>query len=197
MPKATIITDGSADNSNGIGGWCAVVRTDNSLTELTGWATATTSNRMELMAAIEGMRSLTIPHSIELIADSSYLLKTLKNRWFEKWQLETHRSKPRPNMDLWEQLAGLIAFHDVTFVKVKGHSGDYWNTRADRLANYSRKEQIALVNRLDDFKDVRCVDLSMNGTQCKLHLGHSGICAFGNGDGVKPYGLKEEDGTTT
>lgn len=188
MPKATIYTDGSADNSNGIGGWCAVIRTEDSLTELAGWATATTSNRMELVAAIEALRSLVIPHEIDLIADSSYLLKTLKNRWFERWQTEVNRTKPRPNMDLWEQLAGLMSFHNITFIKVKGHSGDYWNTRCDKLANYARKEQMPLLHKLDDFKDVRCVDLSLGGKQCKLHLGHHGICVFGNGDGVKPYG---------
>lgn len=188
MPHATIWTDGSCDNSDGIGGYATVVRTEDSLVELTGWTTMTTSNRMELTAAIEGLRSLSIPHDVELIADSTYLLKTLKNGWYERWKIETDRKKPRPNMDLWEQLDGLTKFHNIIFTKVKGHSGDYWNTRVDRLANYARKDKIGIRNELVDFKDVRCVELSLGGQQCRLHLGHSGGCSWSNGTGVKTYG---------
>ena len=197
MPKAIIFSDGSADNSNGDGGWASIVRSDNSLVELGGYDASTTSNRMELTAAIEGLKYLSIPHEVELIADSSYLLKTLKNKWYEKWKLEDHRTKPRPNMDLWEQLEGLVTFHTVTFVKVKGHSGDYWNTRADRLANHARKEKSNVVNKLDEFKDVRCIELSIAGKQCKLHIGHTGVCAFGNGTNVKPYGDGNEGKTSS
>lgn len=191
MPTATIITDGSADNRNGAGGWAVIIRTPSSLVEIAGWEEGTTSNRMELTAAIKGLKALTTPHNVELIADSSYLLKTLKNQWYVKWRdTEPHRTKPRPNMDLWEQLHGLTQFHTVTFIKVKGHSGDYWNERADRLAKFARKDKKEIRNELTEFKDVRCTSLSMSGVQCKLHLGHSGNCHHTNGtaNGLLAYG---------
>ena len=143
-----IITDGSADNISGQGGWCAIVRTGRSVKELVGHEPQTTSNRMELTAAIEGLRSLSVPTDVTLVADSSYLLNTLKNKWYEQW-FQEKRGKPRPNMDLWHQLVGLIHFHNVTFVKVKGHSGDYWNTRADKLAAHARVNRITSLNTYD------------------------------------------------
>ena len=190
MLSATIITDGSADNRNGNGGWAVIVRTDSALAELAGYAESTTSNRMELTAAIEGLKALKTPHKVDLIADSSYLLRTLKNQWYQKWLTEV-RSKPRPNMDLWAELDALTKFHDVTFIKVKGHSGDYWNERADTLAKYARKNKAEISNELTHFKDVRCTSLSISGVQCKLHLGHAGKCYHTNSsaNGVEAYGV--------
>lgn len=156
MNNIVIITDGSADNRNGSGGWAAIIRTPDSLIELSGCESGTTSNRMELTAAIKGLREVPLPSTIDLVADSAYLLNTLHYRWYDRWAQEDrngYKSRQRPNMDLWEQLIGLTSFHTVNFYKVKGHSGDYWNTRADKLAAYARRNQISERTVLPNFGD--------------------------------------------
>jgi ribonuclease HI len=188
----TIITDGSADNRVGSGGWAAVARTPTTLVELTGWAEKTTSNRMELTAAIEGLRSVQIPSDITIVADSSYLLNTMKRKWYVNWiEQEKLGAVSRPNMDLWYILIGLSQFHNVTWTKVKGHSGDYWNERADRLADLARRDRLVIQHEITEWQPgVRCAELSLSGQQCKLHSNHSCGCYFTNGkaNGVEVYG---------
>lgn len=136
-----IITDGSANNLNGQGGYAAIVRNGSALVEISGHEEDTTSNRMELMAAIAGLRSIATPSKVSVVTDSAYLCNTMRLKWYDRWFEEEElqlRTKPRPNLDLWKQLVGLAQFHDVEWVKVKGHSGDYWNERADKLAEAAR-----------------------------------------------------------
>lgn len=171
MREATIITDGSADNTRGTGGWCAIIKVGSSLTEITGWEESTTSNRMELMAAIQGLRHLKFPTKVHLVSDSTYMLKTLRNKWYERWFEEEQLH--RPNLDLWHNLVGLVNFHEVEFTKVKGHSGHYWNDRADTLAKKARKEQLTLVNTAEFFdENTRCPKIGYTDKQCQLALGH-------------------------
>ncbi len=188
----TIITDGSANNLDGTGGWCAIVRHPSTLVELQGWEVGTTSNRMELTAVISGLRSISTPSEITLVTDSTYVLKTMKYKWYERWiEQEPFRTKPRPNMDLWHQLIGLSQFHDVHFIKIKGHSGDYWNERADKLADQARRGRVENRTEIEDWREgTRCENISPSDRQCKLHASHSGRCYYTNGvaNGVKVYG---------
>jgi ribonuclease HI len=149
-------TDGSANNSTGEGGWAAIVRQDLTVREISGYESPTTSNRMELRAAIEGLMCLTTPSVVELYSDSAYMINTLKNEWYKAWFANPHVK--RPNIDLWEQLVGLIQFHDVTLYKVKGHSGDYWNERADKLACRSRIGRLSIDLILPNFYDPKGID---------------------------------------
>lgn len=171
MNQATVITDGSADNIRGTGGWCAIIQVGSSLTELAGWEESTTSNRMELLAAIQGLREFKLPTNIKLISDSTYMIKTLRHKWYERWfdENQTHR----PNMDLWKTLVGLIHYHNVELVKVKGHSGHYWNDRADLLAKKARKEKLIVQEFSATFDHTsRCDSLSHGDKQCQLPMGH-------------------------
>ena len=170
----TVITDGSADNKTKKGGWAAVVRNCTTLTELTGWAEETTSNRMELTAAVEALKSIPVPSDITVITDSAYLRNTMTRKWYERWFLEEH--KTRPNLDLWYQLAGLASFHTITWVKVKGHSGDYWNDRVDKLADWARTGRVQVQNKIE-LNDVQCPELNFSA-RCRLYIGHSGLCHF-------------------
>lgn len=193
VDRITIITDGSADNRTGSGGYAAIVRMPSSLAELIGWEEGTTSNRMEMTAAIKGLLSVNIPSQIDVVSDSAYLVNTMKNNWYKRWFDDVKKGKNlnRPNLDLWEQLAAICQFHDVKWLKIKGHSGDYWNTRADNLADYARRKRKESVDIIDVFEDKRCENLADSGIQCKLHKGHSnGNCYFTNGkaNGVKIYG---------
>lgn len=198
MDTVTLITDGSADNRVGSGGWSAIIRTPSTLIELVGSTDNTTSNRMELAAVIEGLKAIKVPSRIELVSDSAYVLNAIRNKWYDGWIKQAEldeffhlRKKPRPNLDQWRQLQGLCQYHQVVPIKVKGHSGDYWNTRADRLADQARREKLTYTNTLLDFQDIRCDSTSPSTfIQCKLHKGHSGTHLWTNGkaNGVDPYG---------
>lgn len=107
---------------------------------------------MELTAVIEGLRAIKVPSNVHLVADSAYVLNSLKNGWYKQWLYgEPNRTKPRPNLDLWIELAGLVQYHQVEYIKVKGHSGDYWNTRADKLASYARKQKVEINSVFPNF----------------------------------------------
>ncbi len=73
MLEATIVTDGSCIGNPGLGGWACILRCGEQTRELSGGDHETTSNRMELMAAIEGLRALKAPCSVRLVSDSMYL----------------------------------------------------------------------------------------------------------------------------
>jgi ribonuclease HI len=151
--RTVIVTDGSADNRTGHGGWGVVVQTPLSIIEACGHTTETTSNRMELRAAIEGIKLSESP-VIELVSDSAYLLNTLKNRWYVQWFLDYEAMghiKTRPNIDLWLELVELVNSRDVVLTKVRGHSGDYWNERVDKLAVAARRNSEEFVRTIPNF----------------------------------------------
>lgn len=190
----TIVTDGSADNRTKKGGWAAIVRSSSLLIELTGWDDEATSNRMELLAAINGLKSIYEPSEVTVITDSAYLLNAMKNRWYERWIMEDYFDvRTRPNLDLWNQLSGLAKYHNITWEKIKGHSGDYWNERADKLADMARRQKLSVRNEVPAWDSTRrCDSVSPAGRQCKLHNSHSGSCHWTNGksNGVAPYGTE-------
>jgi ribonuclease HI len=142
---------------------------------------------MEMTAVIEGLRSIAVPSKVEVVTDSAYVLRAMRDRWYERWIEE---GQQRPNMDLWYQLIGLAQFHDITWIKVKGHRGDYWNERADRLADNARRNKLAMVVHTRGYEDTRCDDIAPSGRQCKLHLGHGGSHHWteGKANGVAVYG---------
>lgn len=200
MQTVVLITDGSADNRNGSGGWAAIVRGPDILIELFGYADGTTSNRMELVAIIEGLKAIKTPSRVEIVADSAYALNSIRDKWYERWIKQAEhdqwlygKHKPRPNLDLWRQLQGLCQFHEVVPIKVKGHSGDYWNTRADRLADRARREKLSETHTLLGIPDARCDDIAPSGRRCKLHLGHTGPHYWSEGkkNGIEPYAAVE------
>jgi len=105
--------------------------------ELSGSETSTTNQRMELRAALEGLRSLEGRRKVALYSDSAYLVNCFRDKWHVRWQQngwKNAQKKSVDNRDLWEGLIALAAAHDVTWHKVAGHSGDPLNERADRLA---------------------------------------------------------------
>lgn len=143
LTEAVIYTDGSS-GAGGEGGWAALVATPFFAVEISGWAEGTTNNAMEMQAALEGLRVLRGPHAVSLVSDSAYLLNTLKNRWYDKWfeEMRNGRDYVRPNINLWRQLVKAVELHDMTYIKVKGHSGQEHNERVDKLAVAARKERL-------------------------------------------------------
>ena len=105
--------------------------------ELSGGESVTTNNRMEMTAVIEGLRALKRPGAVVVHIDSSYVMDAFDKGWLDRWQERgwvTGKRKPVLNRDLWELLLAEVVRHQVTWVKVKGHSGDELNDRVDALA---------------------------------------------------------------
>jgi ribonuclease HI len=136
-PEVTIYTDGACSGNPGPGGWAAVLRFGDSEREISGGEAHTTNQRMELRAAIEGLKALTRPCRVHLHSDSAYLVNCFRQRWYENWirnSWMTRAKTPVGNRDLWEELIRLNEIHDVEWIKVAGHAGDPLNERCDVLA---------------------------------------------------------------
>lgn len=136
LEKVEIYTDGACQGNPGPGGWGAILRYKGVEKELSGSSPATTNNRMELQAAIEGLKSLKRPLKVELFTDSQYLRDGV-TKWMFQWKKNNWRlsnNKPVKNKDLWEELDALVKTKDVSWHWVRGHAGHPENERADALA---------------------------------------------------------------
>ena len=118
-------------------GWGALLRYGDVERELFGGELNTTNNRMELQAAIEALKALSRPCSVDLTTDSVYVRNGITT-WLEDWKKKgwkTAARKPVKNVDLWQALDAESQRHQVRWHWVKGHSGHCENERADQLAN--------------------------------------------------------------
>jgi ribonuclease HI len=134
--KAEIFTDGACSGNPGPGGWAAILRSGAHELELTGGERATTNNRMELMAAIAGLKALKRPTAVTIHTDSRYVLDGA-SKWLAGWKKngwKTADKKPVKNEDLWRALESAMDGHVIQWRWVRGHSGHAENERADTLA---------------------------------------------------------------
>lgn len=133
----TIYTDGACSGNPGPGGWGALLMWNSHEKELSGGEADTTNNRMEMMAVIKGLGALKKDDSaVTIYTDSKYVLQGA-TEWLEGWKARGWKSaskKPIKNQDLWERIDSLIGQHSVEFIWVKGHNGDEFNERVDKLA---------------------------------------------------------------
>lgn len=135
-PRVDIFTDGACSGNPGPGGWGAILRSGKHEKEISGSDAATTNNRMEIMAAIRALQSLTKPSTVTIHTDSRYLMDGA-TKWMKNWKANGWRTadkKPVKNNDLWLVLEEAIAPHQVSWRWVKGHSDHVENNRADELA---------------------------------------------------------------
>ena len=136
-PDVILYTDGACAGNPGPGGWAATIIEGDSERVVRGAEPRTTNQRMELMAAIEGLGAVDPARRVRLHTDSAYVMNCFRDRWFERWErdgwLRADR-QPVTNRDLWERLIVETRRHDVVWTKVKGHSGDPLNDRVDALA---------------------------------------------------------------
>lgn len=147
-PRIEAHTDGACSGNPGPGGWGAVLVSGGHRRELCGGEPDTTSNRMELTAAIEALSALKRPSRVRLCTDSKYL-RDGATEWLPRWKSNgwrTFNRKPVRNADLWRRLDALAARHAIEWRWVKGHDGDPENERADALAR-------AAVPQLDKAQD--------------------------------------------
>ncbi len=137
MKRVEIFTDGACRGNPGPGGWGALLRCGEVERELFGGALDTTNNRMELLAAIEALKALSRPCSVDLTTDSVYVRSGITT-WMDGWKKKgwkTAARQPVKNVDLWQALDAENQRHEVRWHWVKGHSGHSENERADQLAN--------------------------------------------------------------
>ena len=137
MKDVEIFTDGACRGNPGPGGWGVLLRYQGNEKSLHGGEPDTTNNRMELRAAIEGLRALTEPCRVVLTTDSVYVKNGITS-WLANWKAKgwkTAGKKPVKNVDLWQELDEQNQRHDVDWRWVKGHSGHRENEIADQLAN--------------------------------------------------------------
>ncbi len=137
MDQVDIFTDGACRGNPGPGGWGALLSCRGKEKELFGGEPLTTNNRMELMAAIEALRSLRRRCSVVLTTDSQYVRNGI-TEWMPNWKRrgwKTAARKPVKNEDLWRELDEQVQRHDIQWKWVRGHTGHPGNERADQLAN--------------------------------------------------------------
>ena len=137
MKKVLIYTDGACSGNPGPGGWGAVLIYNGIEKEMSGAEKETTNNRMELFAAISALRALKEPCEVDLYSDSAYLCNAINENWLFDWKQKNWRTankKDVKNKDLWVQIYDFTKVHDITWVKVKGHSDNKYNNICDKLA---------------------------------------------------------------
>mgnify|MGYP000034607331 CR=1 FL=1 len=136
LPQIEIHTDGACSGNPGPGGWGALLRYGSTEKELSGGEPLTTNNRMELLAAICALESLSKPCSIDLYTDSQYVQKGI-TEWLPNWikrGWKNAKGEPVKNQDLWQRLSAASKLHHVDWHWVKGHAGHVDNERVDGLA---------------------------------------------------------------
>ena len=140
--ETEIYTDGACRGNPGPGGWGVLLRFNGHEKTLSGAEPLTTNNRMELMAAIQGLETLKRPCRVRLTTDSQYVQKGIQE-WLPNWKRrgwKTAARKPVKNVDLWQRLDQAVARHQITWEWVRGHSGHPENELADALANQAIDE---------------------------------------------------------
>lgn len=138
MKTVKIYTDGACKRDK-VGGWGATLLYEKETIEKFGGEKSTTNNRMELTAVIEGLSAIEHPHEINIYLDSQYVKNGITT-WIKGWKRngwKTATKEPVKNSELWKRLDDLANTrgHNITWIWVKGHSGNPGNERADQLAN--------------------------------------------------------------
>ena len=137
MKRITIYTDGACSGNPGPGGWGAILMYGEHIKEISGGEPDTTNNRMEMMAVIQALDSLKETCEVHIYTDSAYIYNCFQQKWHINWEKngwKNSKKQPVENKDLWQQMIKLVEKHNVVWHKVKGHSNDKWNERADTLA---------------------------------------------------------------
>ncbi len=137
MKEVVIYTDGACSSNPGQGGWGAILIYKGIEKEISGFEEETTNNRMEMMAVIEALKTLTQPCRVLLYSDSSYIINAFNQHWIENWTKNGWRTASKEevkNKELWLELIKLNKLHQIEWIKVKGHSDNEYNNRVDKIA---------------------------------------------------------------
>ncbi len=131
MKKITLFSDGSALGNPGPGGYGTILRYGDKEKIISGKEEHTTNNRMELLAVIEGLRALKEPCEVDVVSDSSYVIKGM-NEWLQNWIKRGFKKVKNP--DLWQEYMKVSQGHKINGIWVRGHNGHEENERCDQIA---------------------------------------------------------------
>jgi len=131
VKKITLFSDGSALGNPGPGGYGTILVYGNKEKIISGGELHTTNNRMELKGVIEGLKALKEPCEVEIVSDSSYVVKAI-NEWLNNWIKKDF--KKVKNIDLWKEYLDVSSQHKIKATWVRGHNGHKENERCDELA---------------------------------------------------------------
>lgn len=143
MEEVIIYTDGACSGNPGPGGWGSILMCKGNTKEISGGKKDTTNNVMELTAVIEALKLLKFKCKVNLYSDSAYVVNAFNQKWIYGWMKNGWKNaskEPVKNKELWQELYELTKVHDVTFIKVKGHSDNEYNNRCDEMAREAIKE---------------------------------------------------------
>ena len=147
MKKIQLITDGACLGNPGLGGWACILRYGDSKKEMFGSEPHTTNNRMELKAAVEGLRAIKETCEVEVVTDSNYVKNGITS-WILKWKKngwKTSSKAPVVNQDLWTELDRQSTRHKTEWTWTKGHASHADNNRCDELATAAARNQSSQV----------------------------------------------------
>ena len=132
-----------AQEIQALGGWGAILMHEDTKKEISGGMKDTTNNVMEITAVIEGLKLLKYPCDVKVYSDSAYVINTFNQNWLTNWKKNGWKNSKKEdvkNKELWLELDNLTKIHNVTFIKVKGHSDNEFNNRCDELARNAIKK---------------------------------------------------------
>ena len=135
--QITLYSDGSSLGNPGPGGYGGILEFKGHRKEYSGSDAHTTNNRMELQGVIEGLKLLKEPCDVEIISDSSYVIKAI-NEWLPGW-VNRNFAKVK-NVDLWQEYLDVSSLHTIKGTWVRGHNGHPENERCDELAKYEAEK---------------------------------------------------------
>lgn len=148
-----IYTDGAVSNNGSekaVGGWAAIILEDGRAPiEIFGSEANTTNQRMEIKAVLEALKKINFDtiDKLEIYSDSAYFCNCYNQKWYKKWLFNgfvNANKEPVKNKDLWVLIINFFENYSrkINVIKVKGHSGDYYNERVDRLAVMAKESLI-------------------------------------------------------
>lgn len=145
LKKVKIYTDGACSGNPGPGGYGAILIYNDVEKEISGGELNTTNNKMEMMGVIKALEILKEKCDVEVYSDSAYVVNSINQKWVYSWKknnwVKSNKSKAK-NIDLWERMLELISYHNVRFIKVKGHADNKYNNRCDTLAVEAREKLV-------------------------------------------------------
>lgn len=137
LPEVILYTDGACSGNPGPGGWGALLIWNGQEKALSGGHPDSTNNRMEMQAVIEGLKALNKKCHVRVHSDSALIINAFTKGWIQNWQKKGWKKvdkKPVENRELWEEMIQYVNQHQVSWIKVKGHSDNELNNRVDQLA---------------------------------------------------------------
>jgi len=133
-----IYTDGACKKNPGKGGWAFIILENNEIINKGfGSKIDATNQQMELMAVIESLKKINQGEVVEVYSDSAYVVNCFNENWMDNWKKNgwvNAANKKVANKELWEELDELMTNKNVSYIKVKGHSGDKNNELVDKMA---------------------------------------------------------------